>query len=117
MYQRGFTLIELLITVAIIAILLAIALPAYKDFVQEQRFVRSVTMGTERAKQAMLNTIAQPETAHRYMVATCLRKDIEHNDQFLCNGATQDAEYSTVEYQALCTLEAFAKDDHCTLIQ
>lgn len=41
---NGFTLIELMITVAIIAILSAVALPAYNDYVMRGRLVEATTL-------------------------------------------------------------------------
>lgn len=40
---RGFTLIELMITVAIVAILAAVALPAYNDYITRSKFAEATT--------------------------------------------------------------------------
>ena len=42
--QRGFTLIEVMITVAIVGILTAVALPAYSDYVTRSRLSEAFTV-------------------------------------------------------------------------
>lgn len=50
--QRGFTLIEVMIVVAIVAILSAIALPAYQDYVKRGK-IPEATSGLSNARVAM----------------------------------------------------------------
>ncbi len=59
--QKGFTLIELMIVVAIIAILAAIALPAYQDYVARSQVSEAMTLSSG-AKTAVTEYYADKGT-------------------------------------------------------
>ena len=60
--QQGFTLIELMIVVAIIAILAAIAIPQYQNYVARSQISRSVGE-TGSLKTAVEDCLSQNDTA------------------------------------------------------
>jgi type IV pilus assembly protein PilA len=66
--QQGFTLIELMIVVAIIGILAAVAIPAYKDYTTRAKMSEVLVM-MEPAKLAVAETVSSLGTLQAFIDA------------------------------------------------
>lgn len=89
---RGFTLIELMITVAVVAILAAVALPAYNDYITRSKFAEATsTLASMRVKMEQYyqdarkytgacaaGTVAALPTNLKYFTVSCNIPDDTH---------------------------------------
>ncbi len=93
--QRGFTMIELLIVMAIVAILAAIAFPAYQDQVRKSR--RST------AKATMMELVQCAERFH-----TANRTYVGFNLAGSCNVAGRTTDFYAFALNGAATANAFS---------
>ena len=105
--QKGFTLIELMIVVAVIAILAAVALPSYTDYVTRSKLVEAHThLADLRVKMEQ-----RFQDARTYVGGPCAptggaAADVKYF-QFDCNPAP-DANTFTLRARGLNDLEGIA---------
>ena len=67
--HQGFTLIEILVSLALIALLAAIGVPAYQDYILRTKLVQAFEFADAARTSVVIDTIdgPVPKTDHRYM--------------------------------------------------
>lgn len=81
MYQRGLTLVELVVALSILAILLHLAMPAFRDLVDSHR--REVAAG--ELLGALRNARTEAILRHRPMIVQPLQNDWAHGWQLIAD--------------------------------
>jgi type IV pilus assembly protein PilA len=90
---RGFTLIELMIVVAIIAILAAIAIPAYQDYVIRAQVTEGMSLATG-ARTAVWDYFAQHGTMPADNTAAGLPADTSISGKYVRSVAVNNGKVS-----------------------
>jgi type IV pilus assembly protein PilE len=91
---RGFTLIELMIAVAIVAILVAVALPSYRDYVLRGQLADARNLLSSTA--ARLEQFYQDNRNYGSTASACgLAVPTNANFTFTCNWGTGGAPFGT----------------------
>lgn len=95
--QSGFTLIELMVVVAIIAILSAIAIPAYQDYVVRSQVAEGVALGAS-AKLAVSEYYSQRGTYPANNLSAGLSSPASIRGSYVSQVSVGDGGRITVSY-------------------
>ncbi|MEP6940493.1 MAG: type IV pilin protein, partial [Rudaea sp.] len=93
--NSGFTLIELMVVVAIVAILAAIALPSYRDYVIRGNLVEGTQqLAAQRAKMEQYYQDARTYATSGAYTSPCAAMPTAPNWTFSCGGTQTAAAYT-----------------------
>jgi len=94
--SEGFTLIELMIVIAIIAILLALAIPAYQDYTIRSKVGEGLSVGASAKLAAAETCQSDPQTAPGNTAMGYSFSPSKYVDSVVITGADCDAPVVTI---------------------